>query len=218
MGSATNTSLRDHIGVANLETRPLGDPEDRKRDLTESLDALVRGSDSAVDQLLPAVYDELRSLAEGLLLRERPEHTLSATALVHEAYLRLVDQNRAQWNSRAHFLAVAAQMARRVLVDHARGRLRAKRGGAFQRLTLSGVEAPGPESEVDVLALHEALGQLAVENPTEVQIVEMRYFGGMTDEEIAAVLDLSAPTIRRRWRFAKTWLRRRLSYGDTAVG
>jgi len=195
----------------------MGDPEDRKRDLTESLDALVRGSDSAVDQLLPAVYAELRSLAEGLLLRERPGHTLSATALVHEAYLKLVDQNRTEWKSRAHFLAVAAQMARRVLVDHARGRLRAKRGGSFQRLTLSGIEAPNSDHEIDVLALHEVMEELAIEEPTEVRIVEMRYFGGMTDEEIAAVLDISAPTVRRRWRFAKTWLRRRLASGDTAM-
>jgi RNA polymerase sigma factor (TIGR02999 family) len=192
--------------------------DERKRDLTESLEALVRGSDSAVDRLLPAVYDELRSLAEGLLLREHPGHTLSATALVHEAYLRLVDQNRAQWKSRAHFLAVASQMARRVLVDHARGRLRAKRGGAFQRLTLSSVEAPDSNSEVDVLALHEVMEQLAAEEPAEARIVEMRYFGGMTDKEIAAVLNISAPTVRRRWRFAKTWLRRRLSSGDTTAG
>ena len=190
----------------------------RKRELTESLDALVRGSDSAVDRLLPAVYDELRSLAEGLLLRERPGHTLSATALAHEAYVRLVDQNRAQWKSRAHFLAVAAQMARRVLVDHARGRHREKRGGAFKRLTLSGVEAPDSDSEVDVLALHEVMEQLAAEEPAEARIVEMRYFGGMTDKEIAAVLNISTPTVRRRWRFAKTWLRRRLSSGDTTAG
>lgn len=192
--------------------------DQQKRELTESLDALVRGSDSAVDRLLPAVYDELRSLAEGLLLRERPGHTLSATALVHEAYLRLVDQDRAQWKSRAHFLAVAAQMARRVLVDHARGRLREKRGGAFQRLTLSGVEVPDAENDVDVLALHEAMEQLAAEEPAEARIVEMRYFGGMTDEEIAVVLGVSAPTVRRRWRFAKTWLRRRLSSGETTAG
>jgi len=195
----------------------MDDSEQPKEDLTAWLQELVNGSDSAVDVLLPAVYGELRSLAEGLLLRESPGHTLSATALVHEAYLRLADQHRARWKSRAHFLAVAAQMARRILVDHARGRLRAKRGGAFQRLTLSGVEAPGPDREVDVLALHEALEQLAAENPTEVQIVEMRYFGGMTDEEIAAVLAISAPTVRRRWRFAKTWLRRRLSSGDTTI-
>jgi RNA polymerase sigma-70 factor (ECF subfamily) len=195
----------------------MDESEQPKRDLTEFLEALVRGSDSAVDQLLPAVYDELRSLAEGLLLRERPDHTLSATALVHEAYLRLVDQDRAHWKSRAHFLAVAAQMARRVLVDHARGRLREKRGGALQRLTLSGVEAPDSENEVDVLALHEVMEQLAAEEPTEARIVEMRYFGGMTDKEIAAVLDISAPTVRRRWRFAKTWLRRRLSSGDRGI-
>ena len=196
----------------------MDESDEQKRELTESLDALVRGSDSAVARLLPAVYDELRSLAEGLLLRERPGHTLSATALVHEAYLRLVDQNRAQWKSRAHFLAVAAQMARRVLVDHARGRLRKKRGGAFQRLTLSGVEAPDSGSDLDVLALHEAMEQLTAEEPTEARIVEMRYFGGMTDEEIAVVLGVSAPTVRRRWRFAKTWLRRRLSSGDTTAG
>jgi RNA polymerase sigma-70 factor (ECF subfamily) len=196
----------------------MSDSEDQKHELTEWLDALIRGSDSAVDQLLPAVYDELRSLADGLLLRERPGHTLSATALVHEAYLRLVDQDRTQWKSRAHFLAVAAQMARRVLVDHARGRIREKRGGGFQRLSLSGVELAGSRAQIDVLALHEALEQLANEEPTEAGIVEMRFFGGMTEEEIAAVLKISAPTVRRRWRFAKTWLRRRLASGDTAVG
>ena len=193
----------------------MDEPETRRDDLTESLEALVRGSDSAVNRLLSAVYGELRSLAEGLLLGERPGHTLSATALVHEAYLRLVGQERAEWKGRAHFLAVAAQVSRRVLVDHARGRLREKRGGALHRLTLSGVDVPSSDSEVDVLALHEVLEQLLAEEPTEARIVEMRYFGGMTDEEIAAVLDISAPTVRRRWRFAKTWLRRRLSSGDT---
>ncbi len=196
----------------------MDDAEQWRRDLTESLEALVAGSESAVDHLLPAVYDELRSLAQRLLARERPDHTLSATALVHEAYLRLVDENRAQWKSRAHFLAVAAQMARRVLVDHARARLREKRGGALQRLTLTGVDAARSDSEVDVLALHEVMEQLAAEEPTEARVVEMRYFGGMTDEEIATVLDVSAPTVRRRWRFAKTWLRRRLSSGDTSAG
>ena len=193
----------------------MDETDKQKREVAESIEALVRGSSSAVDQLLPAMYEELRSLAEGLLHGERPGHTLSATALVHEAYLRLVGQDRAEWKGRAHFLAVAAQVSRRVLVDHARGRLREKRGGALHRLTLSGVDVPSSDSEVDVLALHEVLEQLLAEEPTEARIVEMRYFGGMTDEEIAAVLDISAPTVRRRWRFAKTWLRRRLSSGDT---
>ena len=196
----------------------MDEADKQKRDLTESLEALVRGSDSAVDRLLPAMYDELRSLAEGLLLGERPGHTLSATALVHEAYLRLVGQDRARWKGRAHFLAVAAQVSRRVLVDHARRRLREKRGGALHRLTLSGVDVPESGSEVDVLALHEVMEQLSDEEPTEARIVEMRYFGGMTDAEIADVLDVSAPTVRRRWRFAKTWLRHRLSSGDTFAG
>jgi RNA polymerase sigma factor (TIGR02999 family) len=161
------------------------------------------------------VYEELRVVADQYLQSERPGLTLSATALVHEAYLKLVDQQGVRWQNRAHFLAVAAQAMRRILVDHARSRGREKRGGGWRRLSLSVVDPETPLKDLDLLALEEAMERLAVEEPLETRIVEMRFFGGMQTHEIAEVLNVAERTVRRRLAYAKSWLFRELSKGKT---
>jgi RNA polymerase sigma factor (TIGR02999 family) len=187
-------------------------------DVTRLLEAVSGGRSEAVEQLLPAVYDELRRLAAGYLRGERPDHTLQATALVHEAYLRLVDQREARWQSRAHFFAVAAQVLRRILVDHARGKRAGKRGGGRRRVMLSDVTPVAPERDLDLLALDEALARLAVEEPIDAQVVEMRFFAGLTIEEVAEVLGVNEKTVRRHWNYAKAWLYREVGKGDTGAG
>jgi len=165
--------------------------------------------------LLPAVYQELRVVAEQYLRSERPGLTLGATALVHEAYLKLIEQSGVRWQSRAHFLAVAAQAMRRILVDHARTHGREKRGGGWRRLSLSVVEPETPLKDLDLLALEEALERLGREVPLEAKIVEMRFFGGMHTHEIAEVLKIAERTVRRRLAYAKAWLSRELSRTET---
>jgi len=172
------------------------------------------GDSRAADQLLPLVYDRLRALAQEMMQQERPGHTLQATALVHEAYLKLVDQARAQWRDRAHFFAVAAQAIRRILVDHARGRGRAKRGGGRAGLTINEELAATYDEVVDVAALDEALAKLAESHPQHARITEMRFFAGLTIEESAAVLGMSTRTVDRHWRYARAWLYRALSGVD----
>jgi RNA polymerase sigma factor (TIGR02999 family) len=172
------------------------------------------GDSRAADQLLPMVYDRLRALAQELMQQERPGHTLQATALVHEAYLKLVDQQRAQWQDRAHFFAVAAQAIRRILVDHARGHGRAKRGSGRAKLTLNEELAATYDEVVDVVALDDALAQLAEGHPQHARITEMRFFAGLTIEESAAVLGMSTRTVDRHWRYARAWLYRALSGDD----
>lgn len=175
------------------------------------------GDASAVDRLLPLVYDELRALAAARLSRERADHTLQATALVHEAYLRLVDQRAPDWKDRAHFLALSAMAIRRVLVDHARRRLADKRGGGAQRLSLTGFEpAAGPAAELDLLDLDSALAELATQKPEHAQVIELRFFGGATAAEAAEALGVTERTIERRWRFARAWLYRRLEVDPSA--
>jgi RNA polymerase sigma factor (TIGR02999 family) len=163
---------------------------------------------------MAAVYAELHRQAARAMGRETPDHTLQATALVNEAYLRLIDQRRVQWRNRAHFFGVAAQLMRRILVDHARGRLAEKRGGGLRQVTLGNADAAGDttpdESGVDVLVLHEALERLAAIDPRQARIVELRYFGGMNIEDTAEALDLSPATIKREWAVARMWLRREL--------
>jgi len=168
--------------------------------VTELLRAWSAGDPAALEALLPAVYDELRRLAQRAMRRERTGHTLQPTALVHEAYLRLVEQRRADWHNRAQFLGVAARLMRRILVDHA-------------RVTLGGCDAPGvaiEESAPDVLALHEALERLAALDAAQARLVELRYFGGLTIEEAAAALGVSPATLKREWVVARAWLRREL--------
>jgi RNA polymerase sigma-70 factor (ECF subfamily) len=181
--------------------------------ITDLLLTVSKGGRDALDQLVPVVYDHLRRIAGAQLRREIPGHSLQPTALVHEAYLRLVDQRQVHWRNRAHFFGVAASLMRRILVDHARARLAGKRGGGFERVTLHGDEAATAESPpgIDVLALHESLSRMAAFNPRQERIVELRYFGGLTIEEAAEVIGISEATLVREWTIAKAWLRADLS-------
>lgn len=180
-------------------------------ELSSGVTVLLRrwsaGDAGALDALLPAVQDELRRLARSYMRRERDGHTLEPTALVNEAYLRLVDQRDVRWASRGHFFAIAAQAMRRVLVDHARGHVAAKRGGGAERVTLSGLpDARADRPTIDVLWLNDALEQLASLDARQAQVVELRYFAGMSVEEVAEVLEISPATVKREWATARLWL------------
>ncbi len=174
-----------------------------------------KGNREAAAGLMPLVYDELRRLARGYLQRERSDHTLQATGLVHEAYLQLVDQGTTTWQNRAHFFGVAAQLMRRILVDHARRHRRGKRGGALDKVEFDEALAPSVSRDLNVIALDDALQDLAALNPQHSQIVELRFFGGMTIEEVAEVLDVSPRTVQREWRMARAWLRRQIFSEDS---
>jgi len=178
---------------------------------TELLVAWGNGDQSAFDQLVPLVYQELRSLAQRYIRQERPGHTLQATALVNEAYLRLVDINRIQWQNRAHFMAVAAQAMRRILVEFARQRHRQKRGGELQRVMLDDAMEVAQDKGADLVALSDALSALAAVDHRMSQVVELRFFGGLSVEETAEVLTVSSETVMRDWKTAKVWLLRELS-------
>ena len=171
------------------------------------------GDERARDEVLPLVYDELRRLAALYLLRERHDHTLQPTALVHEAYLRLVDQRQVNWRNRAQFVGLAAVMMRRILVNYARDRAAGKRGGDLQKVPLSDADEPGRPQDVDVIVLHDALDQLSAIDPRKSRIVELKFFGGLTTNEIAEVLQLSPATIERDWSFARAWLYDAISGG-----
>ena len=179
-------------------------------DITGILKRASRGDDSAVKQLMPLVYDELRALAESYLQQERPDHTLQATALVHEAYIRLIRQEDVEWQSRAHFFGVAAQAIRRILVDHARGHERAKRGGGRRRVRLDEDVAPVKRRDLDLLALDEAMKRLADFHQRAARVVELRFFGGLSREEVGEFLGISLRTVGADWRLARAWLRREL--------
>lgn len=169
------------------------------------------GNQDALNQLMPLVYDELRGLAKRYISRERDGHTLQTAALVNEAYLRLVEQQGVDWQNRAHFVAIAAQVMRHLLVDHARSKQYAKRGGGSQQVTLNEATAQADEHPIEVLALNEALDRLAAIDRRKSRIVELRYFGGLTSEEVAQVLSVSEITVKREWLKAKAWLFRELS-------
>ena len=169
------------------------------------------GNEDALAKLLPLVYDELHRLAARYMRRERKGQTLQTTALVHEAYLRLVKQKNLAWENRAHFMAIAANLMRQILVERARARQARKRGGAGLRVTtLDESKVPAAESSVDVLALEEALTQLETFDPRRGRIVELRFFGGLTVEETAAALDVSPATVKREWSVARAWLHREM--------
>jgi RNA polymerase sigma factor (TIGR02999 family) len=165
-----------------------------------------RGNEQARDQMVPLVYDELRRLARAFLARERSDHTLQATALVHEAYLRLIDQRQVDWKNRAQFVGVAAVMMRRILVNHARDRAADKRGGDAEKVSLSLAHDMGEAPSVDVIALHDALDALAAIDARKSRIVELKFFGGLTIAEMAEVMELSPATIEREWSFSRAWL------------
>jgi RNA polymerase sigma-70 factor, ECF subfamily len=180
--------------------------------VTGLLQAWASGDQAALDELLPLVYDDLRRQARRYMRAQPAGHTLQTTALVHEAYLRLVGQSSVEWKGRAHFFGVAAKAMRSILVDHARARGAAKRGGSARTITLDEARAiAGPQASVDVLALDEALGRLAELDSRKSQLVELRYFGGLGIEEAAAVLGVSPATVKREWTTARAWLRRELS-------
>ena len=180
------------------------------QDVTGLLRAWSRGDREAAEKLVPLVYDALRRRAAWHLGRERRDHTLRPTALVHEVYLRLVGQREAAWENRAQFFAVAAQVMRRVLVEHARGRGARKRGGSRCRVALDETMLAAEPRDVDLLALEEALGELQALDPAKARIVELRFFAGLSLEETADVLGVSPATVTRGWRMAKAWLYRRI--------
>lgn len=179
--------------------------------VTQLLVEWQNGNQQALDELMPMVYRELRAIASRYLARESAGHTLQSTALVHEAYLRLVDQRSARWQNRSQFFGIAAQMMRRILVDHARHRHRIKRGGAALTLSLDdAMAAAAPEANVDLLALDQALTTLEAIDPRGARIVELRFFSGLTIEETAEVMALSTGTVKREWNTARAWLYREM--------
>jgi len=180
-------------------------------EVTQWLIAWSQGDRAALDKLMPLVYDELHRLAHRYMSRERPGHTLQTTALVNEVYLRLVDQKSVNWQNRAHFFAIAAQVMRQVLVDYARRRRYRKRGGQAVKVSLDEAAIVSQEHGVDLVALDEALTSLAAIDPRKSQIVELRFFGGLSVEETAEVLKVSPRTVMREWSLARAWLYRELS-------
>lgn len=186
------------------------------RSITELLIEWRDGDETALDKLMPLVYEELRRLARYYMRRERPGHTLQSAALVNEAYLRLVDHKGMRWQNRAHFFAVAAQAMRRILVDYARSHQYLKRGGGNEIVGLDEAAAVVQKQAADIVALDDALTDLAALDPRKSQIVEMRYFGGMTVEETAEVLGLAPVTVMRDWSTAKAWLLRAIRTGESA--
>jgi RNA polymerase sigma factor (TIGR02999 family) len=188
-------------------------------EVTRILSAIEHGDPHAAEQLLPLVYEELRQLAAQHLAQENPGQTLQATALVHEAYIRLVDVKRVQqWNSRGHFFAAAAEAMRRILVDSARRKLSLKRGGGRRHGNLEEAVSLSLEPDADLLALDDALTQLAREDPVKAELVKLRYFGGLSVEESARALGISRATADRYWAYAKVWLYRAVSEGNTSLG
>jgi RNA polymerase sigma factor (TIGR02999 family) len=184
---------------------------DTSGEVTRLLAVLSGGNRTVVDQLLPLVYDELRRIAGGHLRGERPGHTLQATALVHEAYMRLVDQRNVTWQSRAHFFGIAAQLMRRILIDYARSRQTGKRGGGALRAPLDEALVVAEDRASELLALDAALQALAQVDPQQAKVVELRFFGGLTVEESAEVIGISPATVKRDWSMAKAWLHREMA-------
>ena len=188
-------------------------------DVTQILSALERGDAGAASRLLPLIYDELRKLAAQKLAHEQPGQTLQPTALVHEAFLRLVGNGpEVPWDGRGHFFAAAAEAMRRILVENARRKGRVKHGGGRARVDLAPDLAPTPEPDEDLLALDEAMEKLAALDPVKARLVELRYFGGLTNNEAAEVLGISASTADRHWAFARAWLRREVRASEKGLG
>ena len=182
-------------------------------DITALLLAWAEGEDQALSELTPRLYQELRGMAHGYMGRERPQHTLQTTALVNEAYLRLIDSRKVRWQNRAHFLALAAQLMRRILVDYARSRRALKRGAAPKQVTLDEGLAVSPANSEDYVAIDEALCALAKVDPRKSQVIELRFFGGLSVKETAEVLEVSPDTVMRDWRLARVWIHRHLNHG-----
>lgn len=191
-------------------------PAESSTEVTVLLERWRSGDRAALDLLMPLVYEELRRLARHYLRQERPDHTLQSTALVHEAYVRLVGQDLPEWQSRAHFFGVAARLMRQILVDHARNHQAAKRGGNLPRLTLDESLAGSAPRDWDILALNDALSHLADISPKQSEIVELRFFSGLSIEETSDVLGISPATVKRNWIAARAWLFREMKRGEQA--
>ena len=185
------------------------------QEMTDLLAAWSDGDREALDRLLPLVERELHRLAHHYMSRERPDHTLQTGALVNEAYLKLVDQTRVRWQNRAHFFAIAAQLMRRILVDHARSRRYAKRGGEAHQVSFDEAAIVSPERGTELVAVDDALRDLAAHDPRKSQIVELRFFGGLNIEETAEVMGISPTTVQREWRSAKAWLYQAIREGTS---
>lgn len=192
----------------------MNQPDPGKQDITQILCEWSEGNQEALDKLMPLVHSELRLQASRYMRGEKQDHLLQTTALVNEAYLRLIDTSRVRWQNRAHFFAVAAQMMRRILVDFARSRNYQKRGGGMFRVSLGDAESLASEKSSDFVALDEALESLASIDQRKAKVVEMRFFGGLSVDETAEVLKVSPDTVMRDWRLAKVWLLRELSGDD----
>ena len=187
-------------------------------DVTQILSQVEQGDPSAAEQLLLLVYDELRKLAAARLAQENPGHTLQATALVHEAFVRLVDVDQAQhFNGRGHFFGAAAEAMRRILVENARRKKRHKHGGEWNRVALDAAEIACDVPDDDLLALHAALEKLLLEDPFKVRLIELRFFAGLTNDDAAEALDVSPATAKRHWRYARAWLHREIHGRDSAA-
>ena len=200
---------REYFFVPNERNGPLG--EESSGEVTHLLRAWNRGDQAALDRLAERVYPELRRMARRYMKNERQANTVQSTGLVHEVYLRLVDVRGVDWRERAQFYAMAAQMMRRVLVDAARARASKKRGGSAAKVNIDDAAVLSPEPDQSILALHEALTTFSRLAPRQARVVELRYFGGLTEEEIVAALDISPRTVRRDWSLAKAWLSRELN-------
>jgi len=210
-GRAGPHALRYWRGGLTVEVHV--DESGRADDITMGGDAGPADREH-IDGLLDVLYTDLRSLARHHMQRERRDHTLQATAIVHEVYLKLIDQRKTDWANRTQFFALASHLIRRILVDHARQAKAAKRGGGWERLTVAEVCAVAPEQDVDLLALDDAMGKLASIDERLARIVELRFFGGLTLEEAASIMDVSERTAKRLWASAKAWLYRELESGD----
>lgn len=197
------------------QNRETGSPTHESRDVTRLLDEWQKGDQSALDRLIPLVYNELRRIAARYLHSERNGHILQTTALVHEAYLRLVDETHVECHGRSHFLGIAANLIRNILVDHARNRDAAKRGGGIAKLSFEEAGAVPVDREADIVAVDDALCALSKVDPQQARIVELRFFAGLTIEETAEVLKISPSTVKRDWILAKAWIYRALSAPDT---
>jgi len=187
-------------------------PSPPPQEITQLLVDWSNGNQVALDQLLPLVYTELRQLAHRYMRRERLGHTMQTTALIHEAYLRLVDQTQVRWANQAHFFGIAARLMRQILIEHARSHTRAKRGGGAVTLALDEAALVSPARAAALLALNDALERLAAVDPRKSHVVELRFFGGLSVEEVARVLNIAPNTVLRDWRLAKAWLHREISH------
>jgi RNA polymerase sigma factor (TIGR02999 family) len=212
--------MAERLQSTPSEDQPVASPG-KSAEITRLLKAWGRGDSAALDRLTPLVYEQLHLMARSYMRRERPGHTLQATALVNEAFLRLIDTRDLAWTDRAHFFAVCARMMRRILVDAARSRAAIRRGGQVERadhasaINLDHLPGPGTETSAQICALDEALSALARIDRRRAQVIELRFFGGLTVEETGHVLQISPQTVMRDWRLARAWLARELSQGST---